>query len=68
MYIEIDGGLRPHIIQDKIRFNKNIKRNLLVINTKDLRKLDYSRIAQLAEQQAVNLEVVGAEPTLGAIK
>ncbi len=38
LYIEIDGGLRPQIIQDKIRFNNNINRNLLVIKTSELRK------------------------------
>jgi hypothetical protein len=38
LYIEIDGGLRPHVIQEKIEINKKLGRNLLVIPTKDIVK------------------------------
>jgi hypothetical protein len=38
LYIEIDGGLRPQVIQEKIEINKKLGRNLLVIPTKDITK------------------------------
>ncbi len=35
LYIEIDGNLRPEIMQEKIQINIKLNRNLLVINTKN---------------------------------
>ncbi len=49
LYIEIDGGLRPQIIQDKIRFNNNINRNLLVIKTSELRKFQVKYLFDSAQ-------------------
>lgn len=38
LYIEIDGGLRPQVIQEKIKINKELNRNLLVISTNKIIK------------------------------
>ena len=37
LYIEIDGELRPETILNKIRVNKKLKRNLLVLKTKEIK-------------------------------
>lgn len=33
LYIELDGGLRPNVIQDKIEINKRLNRQLLVLSS-----------------------------------
>lgn len=34
IYIEIDGGLRPEVTQEKIEINKQLNRNLIVVKAK----------------------------------
>jgi hypothetical protein len=46
LYIEIDGGLRPHVIEEKIEINKKLGRNLLIISTKDINNFKLSKLAQ----------------------
>lgn len=41
IYIEIDGGLRPEIIKEKIQINKELNRNLIVVKTKDINKFRF---------------------------
>ena len=36
LYIEIDGGCRPQIMEEKIKINKDLNRNLLVLKGKDI--------------------------------
>ena len=36
LYIELDGELRPQVIQEKIQINKEENKNLLVIKTKNI--------------------------------
>lgn len=40
-YIELDGRLRPHVIQEKIEINKDLGRTLLVVSTDDIYKKDF---------------------------
>lgn len=40
LYIEIDGGVRPLIIKEKIEINKSLDRNLLVLTRKDIDKFN----------------------------
>lgn len=46
LYIELDGGLRPERIKEKIELNKNLNRNFIVIKTNDIYKNDFAGIAQ----------------------
>jgi hypothetical protein len=41
-YIELDGGIRPDVIQEKVEINKGLGRTLLVIPTKDIYKKDFT--------------------------
>lgn len=41
-YIELDGGLRPKTITEKIKINKQLNRKLLIITTKDIYKNKFS--------------------------
>jgi hypothetical protein len=41
LYIEIDGGLRPHVIEEKIEINKKLNRKLLVIPTKNIASFSF---------------------------
>ena len=41
LYIELDGQLRPEIIQEKILINKQENKKLLVIQTDDIYKKDF---------------------------
>lgn len=36
LYIELDGGLRPEVIKDKIEINKILNRNCIIISIKEL--------------------------------
>jgi len=36
LYIELDGGIRPLIIQEKIEINKLLNRNCIIISVKDV--------------------------------
>lgn len=42
LYIELDGGLRPNTIKEKIQINKSLSRNLLVINIKNIYRKDFT--------------------------
>lgn len=48
-YIELDGGVRPHVIQEKVEINKVLGRTLLVISTKDIYKKGFIRLGEVAE-------------------
>jgi len=39
LYIELDGGLRPQTIQEKIEINKKLGRKLLVVPISDMNKI-----------------------------
>lgn len=41
LYIELDGGLRPQVIQEKIEINKSLNRNLAIIPTSNLNNACY---------------------------
>tara|TARA_R110000868_G_scaffold319286_6_gene580056 strand:- start:3356 stop:4036 length:681 start_codon:yes stop_codon:yes gene_type:complete len=41
-YIELDGGIRPKVITEKIKINKQLNRKLLIITTKDIYKNKFS--------------------------
>lgn len=40
LYIELDGGIRPEVIKEKIEINKKLNRKLLVVIPKDLNKFN----------------------------
>jgi hypothetical protein len=42
IYIELDGGLRPQVIQEKIEINKNLNRNLKIIKTENIHLKGFS--------------------------
>lgn len=41
LYIELTGGLYPDVIEEKIKINKALSRNLIVIHTKDLYRKNF---------------------------
>lgn len=49
LYIELDGGLRPERIKEKIELNNQLGRNLLVIPTNKLQ--DVAPLSQQAEEE-----------------
>ena len=49
LYIEIDGGLRPKSILNKIKINKELNRKLLVINSSDLRRFTIKQLFDCAQ-------------------
>lgn len=40
LYIELDGGLRPLVIEEKIRINKALGRNLVVYTTDEIYRIE----------------------------
>lgn len=49
-YIELDGGIRPHAIEEKIKINETLGRQLLVIPTNDIYKKDCSPLKLTKER------------------
>lgn len=36
LYIELDGGIRPEVIKEKVSINKKLGRNLKVVKTSEI--------------------------------
>ena len=58
VYIELDGGLRPQVIEEKIEINKNLGRKLLVYTTEQIYKLNNKIIG---DEEAVSSAAFGAQ-------
>ena len=51
LYIELDGGLRPQVIEEKILINKQENKNFIVIKTSDIYKNCLSLVVGHADRQ-----------------
>ncbi len=49
LYIEIDGGLRPEVIHEKVEINKLLNRNLIVITTQNWDQ-DINKFLQITKE------------------
>lgn len=56
LYIELDGGLRPQRIQEKIEFNQRLKRNFKVFALNDVYKKDFQIISVLPSEIGYGLQ------------
>ena len=51
LYIELDGEIRPEVIENKIKINKELNRSLLVVKTSEIDK--FNTLIQLQEAKNV---------------